>query len=81
MKARVSVLITFYNQEEYVNQTLESVINQKTNFDVKNIKEVHEAHDIYADAEPVTQSDVTETPVEDVTENLDEMPFADVKEV
>lgn len=40
-------------------------------------KEVHEAHDIYATAEPV------EEPVEPEasTENLEEMPFADVKDV
>lgn len=32
---RVSVLVTFYNQEKYVNQALSSVINQKANFGIK----------------------------------------------
>ena len=60
-----------------------SVIDENGNpVYVDNVPDApHEAHDIYADAEPVTQSDVVETPAEDVTENLDEMPFADVKEV
>ncbi len=30
MKNRISVLITFYNQEEFVDQTLQSVVDQKT---------------------------------------------------
>ena len=32
---RVSVLITFYNQEKYVDKAIGSVINQKTDFGVK----------------------------------------------
>lgn len=32
---RVSVLITFYNQENYVDKALKSVLNQKTDFGVK----------------------------------------------
>lgn len=35
MKARVSVLVTFYNQEKYVEKALSSVINQKTDFGIK----------------------------------------------
>ena len=35
MEPRVSVLITFYNQEQYVDQALQSVIAQKTDFGVK----------------------------------------------
>lgn len=35
MEPRVSVLITFYNQEQYVDQALQSVIEQKTDFGVK----------------------------------------------
>ncbi len=35
MEQRVSVLVTFYNQEKYVDQTLKSIINQKTDFDIK----------------------------------------------
>ena len=35
MKERVSVLVTFYNQEKYVDQALQSIINQKTKFNVK----------------------------------------------
>ncbi|SFN78889.1 Glycosyl transferase family 2 [Pseudobutyrivibrio sp. UC1225] len=34
---RVSVLVTFYNQEKYVDRTLQSIINQKTDFGVKII--------------------------------------------
>ena len=30
---KVSVLITFYNQERYVDRALQSVFEQKTNFD------------------------------------------------
>ncbi len=32
METKVSVLITFYNNEEYVDQALSSVFNQQTNF-------------------------------------------------
>lgn len=32
---RVSVLVTFYNQEKYVDQALKSIINQKTDFGVR----------------------------------------------
>lgn len=32
---RVSVLVTFYNQEKYVDRALESIIDQKTDFGVK----------------------------------------------
>ncbi len=35
MDARVSVLVTFYNQEKYVDQALKSIIGQKTDFKVK----------------------------------------------
>ena len=35
MEPRVSVLVTFYNQKKYVNQALQSVINQKTKFGIK----------------------------------------------
>lgn len=35
MKMRVSVLVTFYNQEKYVDKALISVLNQKTDFGVK----------------------------------------------
>lgn len=34
---RVSVLLTFYNQEEYVDTAIESVLSQKTDFGVKLI--------------------------------------------
>ena len=33
-KPRVSVLVTFYNQEEYVDKAIESIISQKTSFGV-----------------------------------------------
>ena len=33
----VSVIITFYNQEKYVDSTMRSVMNQKTNFDFEII--------------------------------------------
>lgn len=33
----ISVLITFYNKEQYVDRAIESVINQKTSFDFKII--------------------------------------------
>lgn len=36
-ECRVSVLVTFYNQEKYVNKALESIISQKTNFGIKII--------------------------------------------
>lgn len=32
---RVSVLVTFYNQENYVDKAIKSVLDQKTDFDVK----------------------------------------------
>ena len=31
----VSVLVTFYNQEKYVDRALKSIIDQKTDFGVK----------------------------------------------
>ena len=34
-KPKVSVLVTFYNQEEYVDKALESIISQKTDFGIK----------------------------------------------
>ena len=37
LKYRVSVLVTFYNQEEHVDKALESIIAQKTEFGVKII--------------------------------------------
>lgn len=37
IKDRVSVLVTFYNQEQYVDKALESVLSQKTDFGVKII--------------------------------------------
>ena len=37
MSDRVSVLVIFYNQEEYVDTALESVLSQKTDFGVKII--------------------------------------------
>ena len=37
VKDRVSVLVTFYNQEQYVDKALESVLSQKTDFGVKII--------------------------------------------
>ncbi len=36
-RMRVSVLVTFYNQEKYVDRALESILNQKTDFGVKII--------------------------------------------
>jgi glycosyltransferase involved in cell wall biosynthesis len=30
---KLSVLVTFYNQEEYVNRAIESILSQETNFD------------------------------------------------
>ena len=35
METRVSVLVTFYNQDKYVNQALSSIFNQKTEFGIK----------------------------------------------
>ncbi len=35
MKPRVSVLVTFYNQEKYVDKALQSVMDQKTDFGIK----------------------------------------------
>ena len=32
---KVSVLVTFYNQEKYVDKALESIISQKTDFGIK----------------------------------------------
>lgn len=32
---RVSVLVTFYNQEKYVDQALKSILEQKTDFEIK----------------------------------------------
>lgn len=37
MSDRVSVLVTFYNQEKYVDTALESIVSQKTDFGVKII--------------------------------------------
>ncbi len=37
MRPKVSVLVTFYNQEEYVDDSLSSVLNQKTKFDFEVI--------------------------------------------
>ncbi len=37
MNPRVCVLVTFYNQEKYVDKALESIISQKTNFDFRII--------------------------------------------
>ena len=37
MKYRVSVLVTFFNQEQYVDRALNSIISQKTDFGVKII--------------------------------------------
>ncbi len=34
-KPKVSVLVTFYNQEKYVDKALESIISQKTDFEIK----------------------------------------------
>lgn len=34
-KMRVSVLVTFYNQEKYVDKALKSILDQKTNFGIK----------------------------------------------
>ncbi len=34
-KPKVSVLVTFYNQEKYVNMALESILSQKTDFGIK----------------------------------------------
>ncbi|MBQ4262096.1 MAG: glycosyltransferase, partial [Ruminococcus sp.] len=33
----VSVIITFYNQEKYVDATMQSVLDQKTDFDFEII--------------------------------------------
>ena len=35
MEQRVSVLVTFYNQEKYVDLALNSIVNQKTDFGIK----------------------------------------------
>ena len=37
MNPKICVLVTFYNQEKYVDKALESIINQKTVFDIKII--------------------------------------------
>ncbi|MBO6193700.1 MAG: glycosyltransferase family 2 protein [Clostridiales bacterium] len=37
MRNRVSVLVTFYNQEDYVDKAIESILSQKTDFGVKII--------------------------------------------
>lgn len=34
---KVSVIVTFYNQEEYVDNTMKSIMNQKTDFDFEII--------------------------------------------
>lgn len=35
LEPRVSVLVTFYNQEKYVDHAIKSVLNQKADFDIK----------------------------------------------
>ena len=30
---KLSVLVTFFNQKEYIKDALDSIVNQKTNFD------------------------------------------------
>lgn len=34
---KLSILVTFYNQEEYVDRAMNSIFSQKTNFDYEII--------------------------------------------
>ena len=37
---KLSVLVTFCNQKEYIKDALDSIVNQKTNFDYEIFEEI-----------------------------------------